>query len=134
MNFIIVIHSKIYKIKKYYNFESEKINQILIKRYYKLKPNIIQKIIQTKSFDEIKEIMSKTIYKSVFTEESNLEENIDKYLYEVNKKIFRNDITSIAYILAYVNMIEYENNDIINTIEGIRYNMDKTEILKRLVR
>ena len=81
-----------------------------------------------------KEIMSKTIYKSVFTEESSLEENIDKYLYEVNKKIFRNDITSIAYILAYVNMIEYENNDIINTIEGIRYNMDKTEILKRLVR
>ena len=124
----------IFRIKKYYNFESEKINQILIKRYYKLKPNIIQKIIQTNSFEEIKEIMSKTIYKSVFTEESSLEENIDKYLYEVNKKIFRNDITSIAYILAYVNMIEYENNDIINTIEGIRYNMDKTEILKRLVR
>ena len=124
----------IFRIKKYYNFESEKINQILIKRYYKLKPNIIQKIIQTNSFDEIKEIMSKTIYKSVFTEESSLEENIDKYLYEVNKKIFRNDITSIAYILAYVKMIEYENNDIINTIEGIRYNMDKTEILKRLVR
>ena len=124
----------IFRIKKYYNFVSEKINQILIKRYYKLKPNIIQKIIQTNSFEEIKEIMSKTIYKSVFTEESSLEENIDKYLYEVNKKIFRNDITSIAYILAYVNMIEYENNDIINTIEGIRYNMDKTEILKRLVR
>lgn len=124
----------IFRIKKYYNFESEKINQILIKRYYKLKPNIIQKIIQTNSFEEIKEIMTKTIYKSVFTEESSLEENIDKYLYEVNKKIFRNDITSIAYILAYVNMIEYENNDIINTIEGIRYNMDKTEILKRLVR
>ena len=124
----------IFRIKKYYNFESEKINQILIKRYYKLKPNIIQKIIQTNSFEKIKEIMSKTIYKSAFIEESSLEENIDKYLYEVNKKIFRNDITSIAYILAYVNMIEYENNDIINTIEGIRYNMDKTEILKRLVR
>ena len=124
----------IFRIKKYYNFESEKINQILIKRYYKLKPNIIQKIIQTNSFGEIKEIMSKTIYKSAFIEESSLEENIDKYLYEVNKKIFRNDITSIAYILAYVNMIEYENNDIINTIEGIRYNMDKAEILKRLVR
>ena len=43
-------------------------------------------------------------------------------------------MTSIAYVLAYVNMIDYENNDIINTIEGIRYNMDKTEILKRLVR
>ena len=69
-----------------------------------------------------------------FFDENNLEENIDKYLYEINKKIFRNDMTSIAYVLAYVNMIDYENNDIINTIEGIRYNMDKTEILKRLVR
>lgn len=111
-----------------------KINQILIKRYYKLRPNIIEKIIQTNSFEEIKEIMQETTYKSVFLDEMDLEQNIDRYLYEVNKKIFRNDITSIAYILAYVNIIEYENNDIINTIEGIRYNMDKTEILKRLVR
>ena len=59
--------------------------------------------------------------------------NIDKYLYEVNKKIFRNDMMSIAYVFAYVNMIDYENNDIINTIEGIRYDMDKQEILRRLV-
>lgn len=124
----------IFRIKKYYNFESEKINQILIKRYYKLTPNIIKKIIQTNSFEEIREIMKKTTYKSAFTDEKNLEANIDKYLYGVNKRIFRNDMKSIAYILAYVNMIEYENNDIINTIEGIRYNMDKTEILKRLVR
>ena len=62
-----------------------------------------------------------------------MEENIDKYLYEVNKKIFRNDMMSIAYVFAYVNMIDYENNDIINTIEGIRYDMDKQEILRRLV-
>ena len=124
----------IFRMKKYYHLEDEKINQILIKRYYKLNPNIIKKVIQTNSFEEIKETMKKTVYINVFTSENDLEENIDKYLYEINKKIFRNDITSIAYVLAYVNMIDYENNDIINTIEGIRYNMDKTEILKRLVR
>ena len=124
----------IFRIKKYYNFENEKINQILIKRYYKLKPNTMKKIEQANTFEEIKEIMKDTVYKDVFFDENNLEENIDKYLYEINKKIFRNDMTSIAYVLAYVNMIDYENNDIINTIEGIRYNMDKTEILKRLVR
>ena len=124
----------IFRIKKYYNFENEKINQILIKRYYKLKPNTMKKIEQTNTFEEIKEIMKDTVYKDVFFDENNLEENIDKYLYEINKKIFRNDMTSIAYVLAYVNMIDYENKDIINTIEGIRYNMDKTEILKRLVR
>lgn len=124
----------IFRMKKYYHLEDEKINQILIKRYYKLNPNIIKKVIQTNSFEEIKETMKKTVYINVFTSENDLEEKIDKYLYEINKKIFRNDMTSIAYVLAYVNMIDYENNDIINTIEGIRYNMDKTEILKRLVR
>ena len=124
----------IFRIKKYYNFENEKINQILIKRYYKLKPNTMKKIEQTNTFEEIKEIMKDTVYKDVFFDENNLEENIEKYLYEINNKIFRNDMTSIAYVLAYVNMIDYENKDIINTIEGIRYNMDKTEILKRLVR
>ena len=106
----------IFRIKKYYNFENEKINQILIKRYYKLKPNTMKKIEQTNTFEEIKEIMKDTVYKDVFFDENNLEENIDKYLYEINKKIFRNDMTSIAYVLAYVNMIDYENKDIIENV------------------
>ena len=77
--------------------------------------------------------MQETVYKSVFTDEEDLEENIDRYLYNINKKIFRNDTMSMAYIWGYINMVEYENNDIINTIEGIRYNMEKKEILRRLV-
>ena len=82
----------------------------------------------------IEQIMNETIYKDIFKKESEIKDNIDKYLYLVNKKIFKQDVMSIAYIYAYVNLIEYENNDIINTIEGIRYNLEKTEILKRLVR
>lgn len=124
----------IFRTKKYYNFDTSKIKEILIQRYYKLNPSLINNIINAKSFEEIKEIMSETAYKKVFMDETNLEENIDRYLYNVNKKIFQSDMMSIAYVFAYVNMIDYENNDIINTIEGIRYNMDKTEILKRLVR
>ena len=91
-------------------------------------------LIGKNSFQEIKEIMEKTVYKAVFTQEEDFEQEIDQYLYDINKKIFQNDIMSVAYIFAYINIIDYENNDIINTIEGIRYNMDKKEILKRLVR
>jgi vacuolar-type H+-ATPase subunit C/Vma6 len=78
--------------------------------------------------------MKNTVYKDVFLEENDLETNIDTYLYNINKKIFKQEISSISYIYAYINLIDYENNDIINTIEGIRYNMEKTEIIKRLVR
>ena len=124
----------IYRIKKYYKFENTKIEEILIRRRYKLNNDRIKKLIECNSFDEIKDIMSKTVYKEVFTNEYDFEQNIHKYLYNVNKKIFREDITSNAFIYAYINLLDYENNDIINTIEGIRYNMDKNEILKRLVR
>ena len=79
-------------------------------------------------------LWEKTIYRNIFTEESELENDIDKYLYLINKKIFKEDIMSIGYIFAYINLINYENNDIINTIEGIRYSMEKQEILKKLIR
>lgn len=125
--------SWIFRIKKYYNFKNKNVKEILINRYYKLNSNITEKIIQTNSFEEIKEIMCKTVYKEIFIEEKDFEENIDKYLYKVNKEIFKEDIMSIAYVFAYVNMIDYENIDIINTIEGIKYNVEKSEILKKLV-
>jgi len=124
----------IFRVKKYYHFEKNKLKQILIKRNYKLNSSKIEKLIQANTFEELQEIMQKTVYKDIFIEENTLEENMDKYLYSINKKIFERDISSIAYIFAYVNMIDYENNDMINTIEGIRYHMDKQEILKRLVR
>ena len=123
----------IFRVKKYYKFEKEKLKQIVINKNYKLKSSTINKLIQANSFDELKQIIENTPYKEIFTQENDIEENIDKYLYSINKKIFKEDIMSIAFIFAYVNLIDYENNDIINTIEGIRYNMEKREILKRLV-
>ena len=124
----------IFRIKKYYNFDVDKLKQILINKNYQLNSTTLNKLINTESFEEIKSIMQNTVYKNIFTNEDELEQNIDKYLYMLNKKIFDKDIFSIAYIYAYVNLIDYENNDIINTIEGIKYKMKKQEILKRLVR
>lgn len=124
----------IYRIKKYYNLEKEDLKNIIINKNYKLNNNIINKLIETNSFDDIKIIMQNTVYKKVFISEADFENNIDKYLYKVNKKVFEQDFKTSAYIYAYVNLTEYENNDIINAIEGIRYNMEKQEIKRRIVR
>ena len=124
----------IYRIKKYYNFKEKDLKQILIDRNYKLNSKKIDQLIKANSFNDIKEILQNTVYKNIFVNELDIENNIDKYLYSINKKIFKQDIMSIAYVYAYVNLINYENNDIVNTIEGIRYNMSRQEIQKRLVR
>ena len=40
---------------------------------------------------------------------------------------------NINFIYAYIDMVYDENNDITNIIEGIRYNLSRPEILKKLV-
>lgn len=122
----------IYRLKKYYNYNANDLRNIIINRNYMLKKDVIENLINSNSYEEIKKVMQKTIYKKIITDEEELENNIDKYLYLINKKTFNQDNTSIAYILAYVNLIDYENNDIVNTIEGVRYNMEKSQILRRL--
>ena len=124
----------IIRIKRFYNFDKQRLFQVLIDRYYKIKPNQLKDIINANSFDEIKTILSKTVYKNVFISETDFENNADRFLYQINYKVFKEDVLSIAYIFAYINLVDYENNDIINVIEGIRYNLDKGEIIKRLAR
>ena len=124
----------IIRIKKFYNFDTQRLLNMLINRYYKIKPNILKDIIEKNSFDDINSILNKTCYKNVFSSENDFEENTDTFLYKINYKTFKEDSISIAYIFAYINLVDYENNDIINVVEGIRYNMDKAEIIKRLAR
>ena len=124
----------IIRIKKFYNFDTQRLLNMLINRYYKIKPNILKDIIEKNSFDDINSILNKTYYKNVFSSENDFEENTDTFLYKINYKTFKEDSISIAYIFAYINLVDYENNDIINVVEGIRYNLDKAEIIKRLAR
>ena len=124
----------IIRVKKYYNFDKQRLIQIIINRFYRIKSSTVKDIINTNSFNEIKTILSQTVYKNVFISENDFEDNADRFLYQINYKIFKEDVLSMAYIFAYINLVDYENNDIINVIEGIRYRMDKDEIIKRLAR
>lgn len=124
----------IIRVKKYYNFDKQRLIQIIINRFYRIKSSTVKDIINTNSFNEIKTILSQTVYKNVFISETDFEDNADRFLYQINYKIFKEDVLSMAYIFAYINLVDYENNDIINVIEGIRYRMDKDEIIKRLAR
>lgn len=125
--------SWIYRLKKYYNFDKNSIINFLIKRYYKISKKTINQLIEANSYEEYSEALKQTKYKQIAQDEDYINQYVDKYLYKINKTVFKQDISTNAYIYAYINIIEYENNDIINTIEGLRYNVEKAEILKRLV-
>ena len=124
----------IYRMKKYYHFSEEQIRNTIIGIFYKLSKADVNKLIKTENYDDFKSIIRKTVYKKIVEgNEENIEQMISKYIYDKNKKIFRGNLFNINFIYAYIDMINDENNDITNIIEGIRYNLGKTEILKKLV-
>lgn len=124
----------IYRIKRFYDFSEEQIMKSLIDYSYKISKEDIVKLIRAVDYNEFRKIIEKTPYKKiVLGPENDFEQMISKFIYTKNKKMFRENMFNINFIYAYIDMVYDENNDITNIIEGIRYNLSRPEILKKLV-
>ena len=126
----------IYRVKKYYNFSTEDARNVTIHQSYKLKKSELQQLLETESENEFVNILNTLYYAKYmdFLELDNLEQQKDRYLYYLYKKNLNRNIFDISSIYAYFAMLELENNDILNIVEGIRYKLSKEEIRKKLVR
>ena len=123
----------IYRAKNYYRYTNDEINSFLIPIFYKLTKNIVKDLINCNSSEEMLNILSKTLYKNAFKNEGNIEHDKNQYLYNVYIKYFKEKLFNICTIYCYINLIDIEIKNIINIIEGIRYNIDKTEIQRKIV-
>lgn len=123
----------IYRVKKYFNYTESEVKKVLIPINYKLNKNIIQKLINSNNFDEMQTILNDTIYKKVFTNENTAEHDKDKFLYNKYIEILKTKLFNICTVFCHINLIDIEIKNIINIIEGIRYNLDKSEIQKRII-
>ncbi len=125
----------IYRMKKQGEFSPEQIREILIHAHDKLSKIEMEKLLQASNENEFCGILKQTFYAKYvnFSELGGLEEKIDRYLYHLYQKYFRNNIFDIGAVYAYMSMIEKENNDIMNIVEGIRYHLSKDEIRQKLI-
>ena len=105
----------IYRMKKNYGFTKLQIQQILVDVHYHLKTEELEQLIQANE------------------QEMNLEQQISQYLYQTFKKYLKGNIFGISAIYAYFYIVELENNDIMNILEGIRYHLKPDEIQKKLL-
>lgn len=124
----------IYRMKKYYNFSDEKIQNSIIDINYLLKRNQIMSLIKAKNMGELNEILQKTAYSDIASEDIfELECNFKKYLQKLYSKNFKSSLLSINCVYSYLNLVELENKDIISIIEAVRYGINKEKILKKLM-
>lgn len=123
----------IYRSKKYFNYSKDEIRKILIPVNYKINKSKLEELLNCSDFNDIKSVLDKTIYKKVFTEENRMEYEKDRFLHDINIRIFRTKMFDISTVYAILNLIEIEIENIINIIEGIRYKLDKLEIQKKII-
>jgi len=124
----------IYRMKKYYNFSEDKIEKSIIDINYALKKNQILLLVKAKNIEELNEILEKTVYSNIATDDIyELECNMKKYLHGLYIKNFKSNLLSINCIYSYLNLVELENKDIISIIEAVRYGIDKEKLLKKLI-
>ncbi len=124
----------IYRMKKYYNFSEDKIEKSIIDINYALKKNQILLLVKAKNIEELNEILKRTVYSNIATDDIyELECNMKKYLHGLYIKNFKSNLLSINCIYSYLNLVELENKDIISIIEAVRYGIDKEQLLKKLI-
>ena len=125
----------IYRMKENGRFSKEQMQEVVIQDFYYLKKSELEKLIFANHEKECREVLQTTFYGKYiqFDNINDLEEQVNIYLYQAYKKHFRGNIFEISAIYAYISMIELENNDIMNVVEGIRYQLSREEIRKKLL-
>lgn len=112
----------VYRGKKYYDLLNEEILNYTLPGGYKLSFQYMKKLIYSDSFQETVDAMIQKFNKS-FTaiEDITMQISVNKFLYHEYKQNSKKYPMTAAKILLYSKEIEYEINDIISIIEGIRY-------------
>lgn len=123
----------IYRAKKYFGYSEEEIKQIIIPINYKLSKSVIKELLSVENYEDIFEIIERTKYKNVFKNEKDLEHDKNEFLYKKYMKYFKTKLFNICTVFCNINLIDIEIKNIINVIEGIRYNIDKSEIQKKII-
>ena len=123
----------IYRARKYFGYSPEEIKEILIPINYKINKKLQEELLNCIDFNEIKTVLESTVYKNVFSNENEIEYEKNKYLYNINRKIFRTKLFDISTVFAIINLTDVEIKNMINIIEGIRYKIDRNEIQKKII-
>jgi len=120
----------IFRIKRFYSFDKELVYTYIVPSFYKIKRSTIDDMISAKNTDEFRQALSKTPYAWFFTndEPGAFERRYADYLYEIHRKRFIQQPFSVACIISYLKLKEFELNNIISAIEGIRYGLQPEKI------
>ncbi|MBN2504019.1 MAG: V-type ATPase subunit [Bacilli bacterium] len=126
---------KIYRLKKFYNADPKTIKSALILKHSRLSERKIDEIISLPDADLLLHYLERSEYSRYMDEEEYvfIEYYAQKMKYNLAKRYmyFSSEAPKVYSALLILGEIEREN--LFNIIEGIRYELEESEIKKMLI-
>lgn len=128
----------IYRGSKFFNLSSEELVNYAIKGGKRINYDLIKKLTYAKTEDEFIDFIAKTPYDFLFKDKKNIdlymEIKLESYMYDRFLNYFHEGNMDLMVSISYIHLLEYEIRDIISITEGVRYDLDKDEINKYIIR
>ena len=126
---------KIYRLKKFYNSDNDEIMDSLVTKNIRMSQNKLNELINLKDPSDILKVLSKSQYVEFKDSDDYvyIEYQAEKIKYNLSRRYmyFSNNPPIVYTVFLFLNEIEKHN--IFNIIEGIRYDIDKSDIKKMLI-
>lgn len=123
---------------KHYGLSPEELINYTLRGGHSLSYGEIKDLCYSKDDNELINRMINSRYGFLFDNEETLdlfmERRIERYLYFQFLNYYREKFMNIASPIAYMHLIEYEMRDIISITEAIRYDLDKDDVKRYLIR
>lgn len=125
----------IYRLKASYRATPDQIKGYLIPAFGRLGKRTIDALAEAESVEAFVRLADESAYRGLFRapDEGGLERAFSEVLYKAEKKMLREQPMSLAAITAAHQLKEFEMQNIITVVEGVRYRLSPSTILERLV-
>lgn len=127
--------TKIYRLKKYYKAPASEIIRVLNPTFQRIPKRLLIEWIEVCDADQFLQKISSSAYKNYINDKNFvfIEYHMDSIHYNLNKHIIRFSSNPDLILVAYLGLLEIEIQNIIDIIEGVRYNVETDKIAKLLI-
>lgn len=127
--------SKIYRMKKYFDGTPEEIKKVLLECKNLMNKERYEKVLNANSSSEVVKILAESTYNIELDEESflHIEDYINRIQYDLAKKCMNFSTNPSVIYLAYFILDDIELTNLINIVEGIRYNVSPSKIEQLII-
>lgn len=127
--------AKIYRLKKYYHKSPEEIKAVVVPVAERIPLKTLYHWIETYEADELVDQLRQSSYKR-YIDQSDfvyIEYHLDRIDFSLNKHYIHFSQDPNVIIISYLSILQYEIKNLINIIEGVRYNVAVEKISELLV-